>query len=56
MINLANTIFVLFASVLVFSMTPGLAFFYGGLVSAKNVVNTMVSIFSICGVGHQLRL
>lgn len=51
MINLANTIFVLFASVLVFSMTPGLAFFYGGLVSAKNVVNTMVSIFSICGVG-----
>ena len=51
MINLTNTLFVLFASTLVFSMTPGLAFFYGGLVSAKNVVNTMISIFSICGIG-----
>lgn len=49
--NFSNTLFVLFASILVFSMTPGLAFFYGGLVSAKNVVNTMISIFSICGIG-----
>ena len=30
MINLTNALFVLFASILVFSMTPGLAFFYGG--------------------------
>ena len=51
MLNLTNALFVLFASILVFSMTPGLAFFYGGLVSAKNVVNTMISIFSICGIG-----
>lgn len=45
MISMSNAIFVLFASILVFSMTPGLDFFYGGLVSAKNVVNTMISIF-----------
>ena len=51
MISMSNAIFVLFASILVFSMTPGLAFFYGGLVSTKNVVNTMISIFSICGIG-----
>lgn len=51
MISMSNAIFVLFASILVFSMIPGLAFFYGGLVSAKNVVNTMISIFSICGIG-----
>ena len=30
MISMSNAIFVLFASILVFSMTPGLAFFYGG--------------------------
>jgi ammonia channel protein AmtB len=29
----ANTLFVMIASILVFLMTPGLAFFYGGLVS-----------------------
>ncbi|KRO24747.1 ammonium transport protein [Lactiplantibacillus fabifermentans DSM 21115] len=31
-------------------MTPGLAFFYGGLVSKRNVVNTMLSVFMICGL------
>ena len=30
MISMSNAIVVLFASILVFSMTPGLAFFYGG--------------------------
>lgn len=48
--NLANTAFVLVASVLVLFMTPGLAFFYGGLVSEKNVVNTMLSVFIMTGV------
>ena len=33
------------ASALVFLMTPGLAFFYGGLVRAKNLVNTMMYCF-----------
>lgn len=31
-------------------MTPGLAFFYGSLVSKKNVVNTMLSVFAITAV------
>ncbi|GMM20036.1 hypothetical protein LAYK6_12500 [Lactobacillus amylovorus subsp. amylovorus] len=42
MINQTNTLFVFVASVLVFFMTPGLAFFYGGMVSKKNAVNTMI--------------
>ena len=50
MINQANTLFVFLASVLVFFMTPGLAFFYGGMVSKKNVVNTMISVFMITGL------
>jgi len=38
----------LMATALVFFMTPGLAFFYGGLVRAKNLVNTiMMSFMSI---------
>ncbi len=48
--NVANTAFVLLASVLVWFMTPGLAFFYGGLVSKRNVVNTMLSVFYITGI------
>lgn len=50
MINQANTLFVFLASVLVFFMTPGLTFFYGGMVSKKNVVNTMISVFMITGL------
>ena len=34
------------ASALVLFMTPGLAFFYGGLVRAKNVVSTMMYCFA----------
>ena len=34
------------ASALVLLMTPGLAFFYGGLVRAKNVVSTMMYSFA----------
>ncbi|KRL03918.1 ammonium transporter [Liquorilactobacillus oeni] len=48
--NAANSTFLIVSSVLVFFMTPGLAFFYGGLVSKKNVVNTMLSVFFICGI------
>ncbi|WP_155286934.1 ammonium transporter [Lacticaseibacillus zhaodongensis] len=48
--NTANTAFVLIASVLVWFMTPGLAFFYGGMVSKRNVINTMFSVFYITGV------
>ena len=43
-----HTAWMLVATALVFFMTPGLAFFYGGLVRAKNLVNTiMMSFMSI---------
>ncbi len=40
----------LMASALVLFMTPGLAFFYGGLVRGKNVVNTVMYSFVSMGV------
>ena len=45
-----NTLFVMVASILVFFMTPGLAFFYGGMVSRRNSVNTLLSVFFISGL------
>ena len=46
-----HTAWMLTATALVFFMTPGLAFFYGGLVRAKNLVNTiMLSFISIAVV------
>ena len=38
------------SAALVFFMTPGLAFFYGGLVRRKNVVNTMMACVAIMGI------
>ncbi len=38
----ADTAFMLIASALVLLMTPGLAFFYGGFVKSRNVLNTMM--------------
>ncbi len=40
-IDTGDTVLVLVSAGLVLLMTPGLAFFYGGLVRAKNVVHTM---------------
>lgn len=40
-----NTAWMLTASALVLLMTPGLAFFYGGLVRARNVVSTIMYSF-----------
>lgn len=45
-----HTAWMLTASALVFFMTPGLAFFYGGLVRAKNLVNTLMLSFMTIGV------
>ena len=42
--------FILICAALVFIMTPGLAFFYGGLVRRKNVVNTMMACAGIMGL------
>ena len=46
-INGADTVWVLVASALVMLMTPGLAFFYGGLVRQKNVLSTLMHSFFI---------
>src|SRR6478735_2318437 len=48
-INGADTAWMLTATALVLVMTPGLAFFYGGMVSRKNVLSTMLQSF-ICMV------
>lgn len=41
-IDTGDTAFMLICSALVMLMTPGLAFFYGGLVRSRNVLNTMM--------------
>ena len=41
-IDLGDTTWMLIATALVLLMTPGLAFFYGGLVRSRNVLNTMM--------------
>ncbi len=46
-INAADTAWMLTATALVLIMTPGLAFFYGGMVSKRNVLSTMLQSF-IC--------
>lgn len=50
MLNSGDTGFMMIATAFVFFMTPGLAFFYGGLVRRKNVLNTMLSSFFIMGL------
>ncbi|MGC6490295.1 MAG: ammonium transporter [Flavobacteriales bacterium] len=49
-INHADTAWMIVASALVLLMTPGLAFFYGGMVSKKNVISTMLQSFIALGV------
>ncbi|HJD96802.1 ammonium transporter [Mailhella massiliensis] len=45
-----DTAFILFCTALVCLMTPGLAFFYGGLVRRKNVLTIMMQSFISMGV------
>ncbi|GAA4766227.1 ammonium transporter [Microbacterium gilvum] len=45
-----NTAFILIAAALVLLMTPGLAFFYGGLVKAKSVISMMMLSFGAMGL------
>ncbi len=49
-----NTGFMLVATSLVMLMTPGLAFFYGGLVGRKNVLAIMIQSFVSMGVTTML--
>lgn len=48
--NTGNTAFMMICTALVFFMTPGLAFFYGGFVRRKNVCNTMMACVAIMGL------
>jgi len=48
-INVGNTAFMLLCASLVMLMTPGLAFFYGGLVGRKNVLTIMTQSFVSLG-------
>jgi Amt family ammonium transporter len=48
--NAADISWILVATALVFLMTPGLAFFYGGMVHRKNVLSTMIKSFVAAGV------
>ena len=50
MIDTGNTSFVIICAALVCLMTPGLAFFYGGLVGRKNVITIMMQSFISMGV------
>ena len=50
MINQANTGFMLLAAALVMIMTPGLAFFYGGLVGRSNTLSIMIQSFASMGI------
>lgn len=49
-IDTGDTAFMLVSSALVLLMTPGLAFFYGGLVRSRNVLNTMMMSLILMGV------
>jgi Amt family ammonium transporter len=48
-INQADTAWLMMSTALVVLMTPGLAFFYGGLVRSKNALNTMMMSFASLG-------
>jgi len=53
-IDTGDTAFVLLSAALVLLMTPGLGFFYGGMVRGKNVLNTlMLSFATLAVVGVQ---
>ena len=49
-INVGDTAWLLTATGLVLLMTPGLSFFYAGMVSTKNVISTMLQSFIALGV------
>lgn len=46
----ANIAWMITATIFVLMMTPGLSFFYGGMVRPKNVISTMLQSFIVMGV------
>jgi len=54
MVNSGDTVFILFSTALVMLMTPGLAFFYGGMVRRKNILGVLMQCFIIlCAISIQ---
>lgn len=49
-VDSGDTAWVLISAALVFIMTPGLGFFYGGMVRSKNVLTTIMHSFFIVGL------
>ncbi|HOH95748.1 MAG: ammonium transporter [Paludibacteraceae bacterium] len=49
-IDYANVAWMITATIFVLMMTPGLSFFYGGMVRAKNVISTMLQSFMAMGI------
>ena len=49
-INYANVAWMITATIFVLMMTPGLSFFYGGMVRAKNIISTMLQSFIAMGI------
>ena len=50
MFNTGTTGFMLLATSLVMLMTPGLAFFYGGLAGKRNILGIMMQSFVSMGI------
>jgi Amt family ammonium transporter len=49
-VNRADVVWMLTSSALVLLMTPGLSFFYGGMVGARNIISTMLQSFVALGL------
>ncbi len=49
-VNAADVAWLITATIFVLMMTPGLSFFYGGMVGAKNVISTMLQSFIAMGI------
>lgn len=48
--NMANVAWMITATIFVLMMTPGLSFFYGGMVGQKNVISTILQSFIAMGI------
>ena len=49
-VNYTDVTWILTATIFVLMMTPGLSFFYGGMVRQKNVISTILQSFIAMGV------
>ena len=49
-VNAGDTAWILISSALVLLMTPGLAFFYGGMARRKNLLSTIMISFGVMGL------